>query len=555
MSEIKRDVLDGQTFKKLLNGGAANLSLNSKTVDDLNVFPIPDGDTGENMSRTIRGGVSGLEGYGGNSLYEAASILADGMLLSARGNSGVILSRLFYGIAVGLEGKNEATVDEIGFAMKKGVESAYSAVSNPTEGTILTVAREATDYAVSRTNEKSTLETFAKDFYNELSASLKRTPELLAVLKEAGVIDSGGAGLFYIADGIMKTINGNQPSADTVNASAGKEQSVDFSLFDENSALTYGYCTEFLLRLQNAKTDIEGFSAQDAVDYLNSVGQSVVAFKNGSILKVHVHTFTPSKVLEHFQKYGEFLTVKIENMNLQHSGHEAALSMKAEKQEKRKKYAVVTVASGEGIKKTFEELGADVVISGGQCKNPSAEDFMAAFDKANADNIFVLPNNGNIILAAKQAAELYKKAKIYVAGSENIGEGYAALTMLSYDSDDADTILTELNSSMYGVVTGMITKSVKNTSLGGIDIEKDDYIGFSGKTMLSSSKEKIETAKKCLENLEANEHEILIAIYGNDVTEQQKTDFRRMILASFPSTELFEIDGGQDVYDFILILE
>ena len=544
--------LDGQTFKKLLSGGAANLQQNSKTVDDLNVFPIPDGDTGENMSRTIRGGLSDLEGYGGNSIYEAASILADGMLLSARGNSGVILSRLFYGVAKGLEGKKEATVGDMAAALKSGVDSAYSAVANPTEGTILTVAREAADYAASRINENSTLESLGNDYYNELCASLKRTPELLSVLKEAGVIDSGGAGLYYIMDGIMKTVRGEQPEATEI--SVEQKDGLDLSLFDENSVMTYGYCTEFLLRLQNFKVNIDGLSVEDMIKWLNTVGDSVVAFKNGTAVKVHVHTLTPGKVLEHFQQYGEFLTVKIENMTLQHSDHDKKLGETAP-EVSRKKYATVTVATGQGIKKTFEELGADYVIFGGQCQNPSAEDFIEAFDKVNADNIFVLPNNGNIVLAAKQAAELYKKSDVYVAESENIGEGYAALTMLSYDCDDPETILTDMQSSMYGVVTGMVTKSVRDTSLGGLDIKKDDYIGFSGKTMLSASENKIDAAEKCLENLDADDHEILIAIYGSDASDDEKQSFRRMAMRCFPSLELYEIDGEQKVYDFILILE
>lgn len=544
--------LDGQTFKKLLSGGAANLQQNSKTVDDLNVFPIPDGDTGENMSRTIRGGLSDLEGYGGNSIYEAASILADGMLLSARGNSGVILSRLFYGVAKGLEDKKEATVGDMAAALKSGVDSAYSAVANPTEGTILTVAREAADYAASRINENSTLESFGNDYYNELCASLKRTPELLSVLKEAGVIDSGGAGLYYIMDGIMKTVRGEQPEATEI--SVEQKDGLDLSLFDENSVMTYGYCTEFLLRLQNFKVNIDGLYVEDMIKWLNTVGDSVVAFKNGTAVKVHVHTLTPGKVLEHFQQYGEFLTVKIENMTLQHSDHDKKLGETAP-EVSRKKYATVTVATGQGIKKTFEELGADYVIFGGQCQNPSAEDFIEAFDKVNADNIFVLPNNGNIVLAAKQAAELYKKSAVYVAESENIGEGYAALTMLSYDCDDPETILTDMQSSMYGVVTGMVTKSVRDTSLGGLDIKKDDYIGFSGKTMLSASENKIDAAEKCLENLDADDHEILIAIYGSDASDDEKQSFRRMAMRRFPSLELYEIDGEQKVYDFILILE
>ena len=357
--------LDGQTFKKLLSGGAANLQQNSKTVDDLNVFPIPDGDTGENMSRTIRGGLSDLEGYGGNSIYEAASILADGMLLSARGNSGVILSRLFYGVAKGLEDKKEATVGDMAAALKSGVDSAYSAVANPTEGTILTVAREAADYAASRINENSTLESFGNDYYNELCASLKRTPELLSVLKEAGVIDSGGAGLYYIMDGIMKTVRGEQPEATEI--SVEQKDGLDLSLFDENSVMTYGYCTEFLLRLQNSKVNIDGLSVEDMIKWLNTVGDSVVAFKNGTAVKVHVHTLTPGKVLEHFQQYGEFLTVKIENMTLQHSDHDKKLGETAP-EVSRKKYATVTVATGQGKKKPLRNSAPTMSYSAGNAK-------------------------------------------------------------------------------------------------------------------------------------------------------------------------------------------
>ena len=545
--------LDGQTFKKLLSGGAANLQQNSKTVDDLNVFPIPDGDTGENMSRTIRGGLSDLEGYGGNSIYEAASILADGMLLSARGNSGVILSRLFYGVAKGLEDKKEATVGDMAAALKSGVDSAYSAVANPTEGTILTVAREAADYAASRINENSTLESFGNDYYNELCASLKRTPELLSVLKEAGVIDSGGAGLYYIMDGIMKTVRGEQPEATEI--SVEQKDGLDLSLFDENSVMTYGYCTEFLLRLQNFKVNIDGLSVEDMIKWLNTVGDSVVAFKNGTAVKVHVHTLTPGKVLEHFQQYGEFLTVKIENMTLQHSEVTIENRFEVPKPKKKKKFALVCVAAGEGMKNTLFSMGVDQIVDGGQSMNPSTGDFLDAFGKIDAETIFVFPNNGNVILTAHQAAELYKKADVRVVQSKNIGQGYAGVSMFDTSSDNADEIEKELADALENVVTGSVSRSIRDTEKDGIRIQTGDYIGFVDDRIYVAAPDALTAAKELARKLDASSKDILLLLCGAEAKEEEARKLYEELKAECRRAEVIFIDGGQPVFDYVLVLE
>ncbi len=546
-------VLDGQKFSKLISGGAANLRANAEIVNELNVFPIPDGDTGENMSLTICGGLRNLEGKEVGALGKAANLLADGMLMSARGNSGVILSQLFAGIAKSFAGKETATVNDLATALLAGVKSAYAAVINPTEGTILTVAREAANYAAARLGETSTFQSFGNDYIAELKRSLDRTPELLQTLKDAGVIDSGGAGLYYIAEGVIRTANGEEPQKSELPQAPAAE--LDLSKFGSDSVMEFGYCTEFLLRLQTAKVDLSTFSVDDLIAELQTMGDSIVCFRTDSIVKVHIHTMNPGRVLEHCQQYGEFLTLKIENMTLQHSETEIRNRFPAEKNGEEKDFALVTVAAGEGIRATFRELGADYVIDGGQGKNPATEDFIHAFDAVNARVIFVLPNNGNIVMAAKQAASLYEKSKVYVVESKNIGEGYAALTMLSYDSADAETIAADLHEAMQGVLTGMVTHSIRNATIDGVSITQGEYIGFTDKTMLSSGATNTETALALLEKLNAGTHEFLIAIYGNEVTKEQKETFRAAFAGRYPSAELYEIEGGQEIYDFILILQ
>lgn len=560
---MQTKTIDGQTFIKMVSGGAANLRANASIVNDLNVFPIPDGDTGENMSRTINGGLSRLDIHDGLTLDKASRMLADGMLMSARGNSGVILSQFFAGIAKGFEGKENANLEDLANALKSGVESAYAAVNKPTEGTILTVAREAADYAASRINADSTFTSFANDYINEMNASLRRTPELLDVLKEAGVIDSGGAGLYYIADGAIKAANGEEfvssVSPDDNHVVDNNVKPVNTNGFDENSVMKFGYCTEFLLQLQTCKTDVRNFDLDKLKAYLETVGDSIVAFISGTVVKVHVHTMTPGTVLDYCQQYGEFLTLKIENMTLQHN--ETVISNRFDekrdesKKAEKKPYALVTTASGEGIKQTFTELGADYVIYGGQTNNPSTEDFISAFDEVNAKTVFVLPNNSNIIMAAKQAAELYKDSDVRVVPSHNIGEGYAALTMLSYDSGDTDAIAGELEDAMQGVITGMITHSVRDADIDGVSIDKDSYIGFTDKKMLASDGNKIDTAMLLLEKLNAKSHEFLIAVFGKEMTDSEREEFTSRMSAEYPMMEVYTIDGGQEVYDLMLILQ
>jgi len=372
----------------------------------------------------------------------------------------------------------------------------------------------------------------------------------LPILKQAGVIDSGGAGLVYILEGMFKILRGEE-IADTASA-APAAPDVDFSLFGADSVMQYGYCTECLLQLQNSKVDTESFPVSLISDYLTTIGDSIVAVKNGSVVKIHVHTMTPGKVFEFCQQYGEFLTVKVENMTLQHS--EVAQKEEVEAVQPHKTFGVVAVAAGEGVKETFLSLGADFVVEGGQTMNPSAEDFLAAFDTVNADTIFVLPNNGNILLAAKQAAGMYQKSDIRVLESKTVGDGYAALTMLDLDSGDADVIEENLRFAMEGVITAHLCRAVRDTHLGGLDIAKNDFIGFVGKQLLADAPTLEEAAHMLLSRLDMTDREAMICLCGKEGVADDVTAVRDYMGAHHPTVEFFEIDGGQDVFPLILIL-
>ena len=551
---MNTQTLDAKTFLHLIEGGKDNLRVHAETVNGLNVFPIPDGDTGANMSMTVEGGLGAVQSDSCDTLGDAAQQLASGMLMSARGNSGVILSQLFAGFASALSDKETADIAALSEALETGVKFAYDSVAVPTEGTILTVAREAAD-AASHIRGQKTLEEFWQAYMDELQASLQRTPELLPVLKEAGVIDSGGAGLYYIADGIRRAFQGESIAVQSPESSEPKAL-VNFANFNENTVMTYGYCTEFLLQLQHAKTDISAFSTDKLLKKLGTMGNSIVAFQNGSVVKVHIHTMTPGEVLNYCQQFGEFLTLKIENMTLQHQDtlvEKAAEPTKTRAE--RKKFALVTVASGDGIREAFLQLGADAVLDGGQTQNPSAADFIRAFDEVNAETIFVLPNNGNILLTARQAGALYKNAVVRVLNSRNIGEGYAALSMLSYDSGDEDAIADLLNEAMQGVATGMISRAVRDSVCNGIRVNKDDFIAFTDGTVLNASGERLEAAMTLLEKLQTQQHEILIAVYGADFPAEERAAFREAVASSYRNTELCELDGKQSIYDLIVIVE
>jgi len=557
--------LDGAMLADMVRGGAAQLRSNAREVNDLNVFPVPDGDTGDNMSMTMEGGVAALEGVNTDNLADVMAQLSQGMLLGARGNSGVILSQFFAGMNKGFAAYEKADAQVVGHALEEGVRQAYASVITPTEGTILTVAREAVEYAVARICEDSDITSLFYDLTTEMYASLQRTPEVLAVLKEAGVIDSGGAGLFYIMQGFYKILMGETiEGSGEAGEDRPKDAGLDLNVFGPDSELTYGYCTELLLRLQNAKVDVETFDVKGIIDYLTGLGESIVAFKNGSIVKIHVHTMDPGKVLDFCRRFGEFLTVKIENMNVQHSQSDAKPAEKVSAKPvstgapaKRKDYGTVAVASGEGIADLFRQLGVDQVVPGGQTQNPSAQDFLAAFEKVNARHIFVFPNNGNIVMAAKQAGQLYENGQVHVIESKDLGQGYAAISSLNFQSDDPEQIVGQLTEAMRCVSTGAVSTSIRDADISGVHIERGDYIGFVGKEMLVSCKNLTEAAVSllCKMGLETGEVFLVTAFVGSETRPEELAELEEMMAETYPDVEFYTVAGGQEVYPYIFVVE
>ncbi len=560
---LKGKIIGGIMLSKMAKGGAIRLRSNSDEVNKLNVFPVPDGDTGDNMRMTIESGIAAIENIDSDDLAEVMKTLSHGMLLGARGNSGVILSQFFAGTAKGLSKSQTADPATFGRALELGVEQAYSSVVTPTEGTILTVAREAVEYAVANLNEKSTIRSLFADLVKEMHASLDRTPEILAVLKEAGVVDSGGAGLLYIMEGFNRVLNGQEATdePEVAGAQTAQQSAAPASFaFDENSKMTYGYCTELLLQLQNSKTDIDSFNVDALKAFLASVGDSVVAFKTESIVKLHVHTFTPEKVLEYGRKFGEFLTVKIENMSVQHTElareeadreePEAPASVPA------KRYGIVAVSNGPGVSGLFTQLGTDVVVPGGQTQNPSTGDFLAAFAKINAEHIFVFPNNSNIFMAAQQAGELYEKATVHVIPSKNIGTGYVAISAANLDNPDADAVIAEMEEAMKRVTAGYVSPSIRDADISGIHITNGDTMGIIDKEIVVSEADRMEATKKLASMLLELPDKFMLTVFsGGDSTAEEQSELTEYLSAKYPDAEVYFIDGGQEIYPYIFVAE
>ena len=545
--------LNGELFARMVESGAARLFDNRAIVNDLNVFPIPDGDTGDNMYMTIDSGASLAEEAAGEALGVIAGRIAKGMLLGARGNSGVILSRIFAGIAQGLEGVGTADLSTFASAMEKGVAESYNAVQKPVEGTILTVFKDAVRRADSVVDESSDFELYFDVFMDELRASLERTPELLAVLREAGVVDSGGAGIVYIAEGMRDALHGF--NASRRGEAAQTAHKVDTSGLTEDSAFDFGYCTEFLLRLRTEQVGcVAEFDEKPLVDWLISNGESVVAFRDGSIIKAHVHTFTPEKVLEECHKYGEFLTLKIENMMLQHNETNIRNNY-APPQRAKKRFGIVAVAAGDGIRETFLQLGADAVVDGGQSMNPSAESFLKAFNEVNAEHILVFPNNSNIILTAEQAAALTNDADVRVIPSRSIGECYAALSLFDISSGDIDEIERGCLDVMGSIATGAVSTASRTTVRDGVAITEGDRIGFSEGRVLSDAPTAPEAALGLADALSADDYGILMLVCGKDADTHEAQAIRDALQKAHPMVEVILLDGGQPVYEYIMILE
>ena len=499
------------------------------------------------MLMTLKAGCNAVKDNLGT-LSELASAASSGMLLGARGNSGVILSRIFAGLAKGLQDMIVADTNTFAKAMDAAITEAYKAVPVPVEGTIITVLREGAAGA----NASQDLNHYFETLLEAMQASLDHTPELLQVLKDAGVVDSGGAGLLSIFRGMNDALNGKISEEEIEPTTAAPVPTIELNKFDENSKLEFGYCTEFLLRLMRSKIDLDTFDEKEIIDYLNKVGESVVAFREGSIVKVHVHNFTPGEILNEMQKYGEFLTIKIENMALQH--HQSTNQNNASFKLPPKPYGVVTVASGEGLINAFREFGADEVIEGGQTMNPSTQDFLDAFAKINAQHILVFPNNKNIKMAADQAAEMYDKANIHVMPSTTIGEGYYGIGYIDRDNSNAEEVIANVTELMQSVVTGMVSTAIRDAEGDQVTVHTGDYVGYSGKQLLSDSPNREEAAKALVERLGASSRDVMLVFFGKDVPQEEAESLVADLQFQYKNLEIMLNYGAQPVYDYIFVL-
>ncbi len=543
--ETKR--LDGRTFVRMLAGGAGNIGAHSTEIDELNVFPVPDGDTGSNMTSTMAKGAGNFSKLSdAQSLNDVAHRFASGTVLGARGNSGVILSQIFMGIDMGLVTCKDASALELAKAYQQGVKRSYAAVANPTEGTILTVFREATEYAASKVTEDSSVEDFYRYHIEQAKETLSRTKEMLPVLAEADVIDSGGAGYVAIAEGMYRALVDDDYVPEKVEPVKYGVKDIDLDAFTRDSVLEFGYCTELLIRLQTSKVDIESFDTKVILDFLESHGgDSIVCFKEGDVVKLHVHTVNPGEVLTECRKYGEYLAVKIENMSLQHD----EILVK----QKRRHLAVIAMAPGDGIAETFKGLGADATVG----DNPSTGDFVEALHSIPADNYILLPNDKNVIMAANQAAQMVEGSKVYVVPTRTVQEGHGVLSILTPDVPDVEALVEDLKAEAENITSASVALATRDADISGQHVHKGDFIAlFSKDNIVSDEKDKVQALIDLLGDIEGMDNmEIGTIFCGKDVTEDEERDAREAVEARWPDLQVEFIRGGQEIYCFLVGLE
>lgn len=545
--------IDGQHFYNMVVNASNKLEEQKEYVNSLNVFPVPDGDTGTNMSMTFKAAVTEIEGIQSISIGEVSKKLAKGALMGARGNSGVILSQIFRGISKGLENKNEVNAAEFANAMLEGSKSAYKAVMRPTEGTILTIIRAAGESAVKSQNTDVTL--LMTDICEHSEIMLNKTPEILPVLKKAKVVDAGGMGLLIILKGMLEALK-DDIKAEIVNF-ADEKSKVSYtpagSISEED--IKFGYCTEFFVKAHNV--NVEAFR-----DDLEPHGDSMVVVGMEDIVKVHIHTNDPGLILSKALKLGELSKVKIENMREQHrnllfdeSLTEKAVSVedKSLEEVEDKRFGFIAVAMGEGVKQIFEDLGVDYVIEGGQTMNPSTQDILKCINTLNAENIFVLPNNKNIIMAASQAAELTDK-NVIVIPTKTIPQGITSVTMFNPEGTLEDNV-ESMKDAIGTVKTGQITYAVRDTEMDGKTIAEGDILGLLEGKINEVGKDAYEVCDKLIENMCDEDSELITIFYGADAEEEKVNKLIEEIEEKYPDMDVQCYDGKQPLYYFIISVE
>lgn len=553
--------ISGDLFKKMVTNGAIHLKNNHKEVDHLNVFPVPDGDTGTNMQMTMMAGIKEVKTVNSDSIVDVSKILSRGLLMGARGNSGVILSQFFRGVYAEISKINNGSVNIKEFiqALVGGYQMAYRAVMDPVEGTILTVVRESAERVLKEQKNLNTIEDVLKVYLEQAKESLIKTPELLPVLKEAGVVDSGGAGFVKIIEGMLMALEGHiLNEVEQIQQEQQHNEYVGAHNLGEIE-IKYGYCTEFIVQLYDWKS----FDINSVREPLEQMGDSLVVVTDDDLLKVHVHTDQPGVALTLAQKFGELKTIKVENMRSQHSNitgqehhhhsHEKTTETKEAKKEP-SKYGVIAVAQGKGIKTALKELGVDVVIDGGQTMNPPTEDFVKAIQSIHAENIIILPNNSNVILTAEQAAKITEGVNIAVLKTKTPAQGYSAL--IQFDPTlELDENIETMQEVIENMKSGEITYAVRDTEMNGIQVKTGDFIGISKSKLLVSTPNRLEAIKELLTQLIDEDSEIVTIFYGLDVSTEEIEEVEAFVSTLNGDCEVEAIPGEQDIYSYILSVE
>lgn len=539
--------INGKLLKDMLASGMNNLANHSAQIDALNVFPVPDGDTGTNMFLTVSNGVQEALNSSSEKVGEICKTLSRGLLMGARGNSGVITSQIFRGFYQALEDLDEMDAIQLAHALVNGSRVAYKAVMRPVEGTILTVIREAADYtyAYAITEEITDCVQVMEKMVEEANASLQRTPELLPVLAEVGVVDSGGKGLCVILEGFLSALKGNMIARDDV-LEAGENVQTKVEGGEEE----FGFCTEFILKL--SEQGMKHFSENGFKEELATIGNSIVCVQDEDLVKVHVHTLEPQTALKMGRRQGRFIKLKIENMQEQHDNI-LEKDVKDVVETVHKKYGIITVAPGAGITDMFKELRADIVIGGGQTMNPSTEDFVSAIQKLNVDHVFILPNNSNIVLAANQAAQVCEEKDIHVLPTKTIPQGLSACVLFNPDVELEDN-LSEMHEAIDHVKSGEVTYAIKDTTYEGLEIKKDEYMGILGKAIVVSNADCMESTRQLLDKMLDEDSELVTLIYGDTATEKQAEEIAEYI-ETHSDAEVEIHNGKQPVYSFIIGVE
>ena len=560
---MKVTEISASQFQEMVEAGAKRLQVNAEYVNSLNVFPVPDGDTGTNMNLSMTSGATAVVNSASEKVGELANVLAKGLLMGARGNSGVILSQLFRGFSKSILDVDTLNAEDLAKALVHGVETAYKAVMKPVEGTILTVARESAKAGERKARQTDDVIEVMTAVVKSGKKALDKTPDMLPVLKEVGVVDSGGQGLLFIYEGFLNALNGDFQADDTYEPSpaemdemvnAEHHRSIQGQL--ATADIKFGYCTEIMVRLGEGPTVDSNFDYDTFRDYLDGIGDSLLVVNDDEIVKVHVHTEHPGEVMNYGQKFGALIKVKVDNMRLQHETileHDEEVAAFEAAPVEHQPYAVIAIAAGEGVQELFKSLGVAYVISGGQTMNPSTEDILKAIKEVNADQVIVLPNNKNIFMAADQAAEV-ADIPVAVVPSKTVSQGMTAMLAFNGDQslEDNKTAMTEMLES---VVSGQITNAIRDTAIDGVEIHEGDYLGMIDGKIILSEADKYQAALDTLNKMISEDIEIITIIVGEEGTQTEAEKLSEAIEASYPDLEVEIHEGKQPVYPYLLSAE